>query len=364
MGLGSARDVSLAQARANAAEARQLLVQGINPLEARRAAEYAARPPAPVIFAEVAREFIASMGPSWRNQKKHRRGWELSLGLRDAARGGEDYAKPLAKVRIDAIGTEDILAVLKPIWGKKHETASRLRARIESVIAFANARGLRNGENPARWRGHLDKLLPAPKTLSKGHHGAMPYAEVATFVGQLRGLHSVSSRALEFAILTAARSGEVRLVTWDEIDVKAALWVVPASRMKGGREHRIPLVPRAIAILTEMRALGSSHYVFCGERAGRPLSDMTLGMALRRLRMDGCTVHGFRSSFRDWAGESTDFAREVAEAALAHRVGDATELAYRRGTALEKRRKLMRAWADYVESEGGTVLQLRAGAGE
>lgn len=365
MGLGSARDVSLAQARSLAAGARTLLAQGLNPLGARREAQSqvgAPAPPSRPTFGGIADEFLASMGPSWRNAK-HRAQWEASVGSREATRGAGAYARPLRGKLVADITTEDVLAILKPIWQAKPETASRLRGRIEAVIDAARAQGHRTGENPARWRGHLDKLLPRPKKLTRGHHAAMPFDKVPAFVEQLRQVGSVSAYALEFLILTAARSGEVRGARWDEFDEGKALWMVPAGRMKGNREHRIPLPPRCLAILADMRLVQRSGFVFPGVKPGMPLSVMALEMQMRRLGYYQFTPHGFRSAFRDWAGECTSFPREVAEAALSHLVGDEVERAYRRGDAIEKRRQLMSAWENYLEGYlHSKVVPLQRGA--
>jgi integrase len=350
MGLGSARDVPLAKARALAADARRLVGAGEDPIDAKRASKAAQAPPRPVTFGDVAHEYLAAMAPS-RNSAKHREQWEVSLGVRDPRRGAEIYAKPLREKSVAEITTGDVLSILRPVWQSKPEMASRLRGRVEAVLDAARARGLRTGENPARWRGHLDKLLPRPKRLSRGHHAAMPFEEVPIFVRELRERGSISARALEFLILCAARSGEVRGALWSEIDVGAAVWRVPADRMKWRREHRVPLVPRALEIIEGMGAIRCSEYVFPGARQRRPLSEMAFEMLFRRLGRTDITTHGFRSSFRDWTGECTHFAREIAEAALAHQVGDATERAYRRGDALQKRRELMVAWASFLEGE-------------
>jgi integrase len=258
---------------------------------------------------------------------------------------------------VNMIDTAEVLRVLKPVWQKIPETASRLRGRIERVLDAAQARGLRSGENPARWRGHLDTLLPPRQKLTRGHHAAMPYHELPAFVARLRARDGVSARALEFVILTAARSGEVLGLQWSEIDLDRKVWTVPATRIKAGREHRVPLSPRAVEILEAMRAVRVSDYVFPGYRAGRPLGDMALHLVRERMEIP-YTVHGFRSTFRDWCGETTNFPREVAEAALAHVVGDETERAYRRGDALEKRRKLMDAWAAHCEPNAPNVITL------
>jgi integrase len=330
MGLGSLRDISLAKARERAAAARQTLADGGDPLASRD------RPKVPN-FGEAADALIDSMSSSWRNEK-HRAQWRMTLTA---------YCGPLRSKSVAEVTTEDVLKVLKPLWTAKPETASRLRGRIERVLDFARARSHRIGENPARWRGHLDAILPRRSKLTRGHHKAMPFDDVPSFMSALREREGVAPRALEFAILTAARSGEVLGAQWDEVDLQAALWTVPASRMKAGREHRVPLSDRAVEVLRGMEQVRVSDFVFPGIRHGRPLSVMALEMVLRRMKQDA-TVHGFRSGFRDWTGERTSFPREIAEAALAHLVGDAVERAYRRGDALEKRRRLMAAWASYL----------------
>lgn len=335
MGLGGLNSVTLARARELATAARAQLQDGTDPI----AAKAVVVPDKPT-FGEVADDFLSDMAPEFRNAK-HLAQWKMTL---------TKYAKPLRIKPVDEVTTADILNVLKPLWSEKPETASRLRGRIERVLDAAKAKGHRSGENPAMWRGHLDKLLPKRQKLTRGHHAAMPYADVPAFIGQLRERPAISARALEFTILTAARSGETFLATWKEFDLKSGVWVVPAERMKAQREHRVPLTPRALEILKELALLGTDPeaFVFPGQKTSRPLSVMAMEMILRRMKID-VTVHGFRSSFRDWCGEATEFPREVAEAALAHVVGDETERAYRRGDALEKRRKLMVAWGDYCE---------------
>ncbi|MCF4124957.1 tyrosine-type recombinase/integrase [Methylobacterium sp. SyP6R] len=338
MGLGTPRDVPLARAREAAARARDLVAQGTDPLAIRQAE--AAVP----TFGVVADAFVEAMKAQWRNEK-HVAQWQMTL---------REYAALLRDRPVDGISTDDVVRVLKPIWLQKPETASRLRGRIERVLDAAKAQGLRAGENPARWRGHLDLLLPKRTKLSRGHHKAMAYADVPAFVQQLRGSVGIAARALEFTILTAARSGETLGAQWSEVDWKARVWIVPAARMKAGREHRVPLSDRALAILSEMQALGlaDNPFVFPGQRPGKGLSVMALEMVMRRAKRTD-TPHGFRSAFRDWAGEETPFPREVAEAALAHLVGDAVERAYRRGDALEKRRQLMEAWANFCDVAPG-----------
>jgi integrase len=347
MGLGALRDVPLAKARERATEARQKLADGLDPIAARD------NKPQAMAFGEAADALIESMSSSWRNEK-HRAQWKMTLTV---------YCEPLRAKPVTEIGTEDVLKVLQPLWTTKPETASRLRGRMERVFDFARARGQGSGENPARWRGHLDAVLPKRARLTRGHHKAMPFDDVSAFVAALREREGMAPRALEFAILTAARSGEVFGARWEEFDLEARVWTVPAARMKAGREHRVPLSARAVVILREMQQKRFSDLVFPGTKPGRPLSVMALEMVLRRMKVD-VTVHGFRSAFRDWAGERTHFPREIAEAALAHLVGDAVERAYRRGDALEKRRELMDAWDDFLEAQPQrNVLRFNANAG-
>jgi integrase len=294
-----------------------------------------------------------AISAGFRNEK-HKAQWKTTLDV---------YAAPLGPNPVDTTGTDDILAVLKPIWNEKPETASRVRGRIEKVLDAAKAMGFRSGENPARWRGHLDHLLPKPSKLARRHHAAMAYEEVSAFFKRLRESPSTASLALEFCILTASRSGEVLGARWSEIDLENKIWSVPASRMKAGREHRVPLSNRATAILKQLRPIRTGEFVFAGQRPRRPLSNMAMAMVLRRTKIEGATVHGFRSSFRDWAGNVSNFPREVAETALAHIIGDKEEQAYRRSDALEKRRKLMEAWATYCAPKTeGNIVSLRKSA--
>ena len=344
MGLGGS-DVSLAMARERAADARRVLAARQNPIDAMRLAKVA-RP----TFGQVADEFLAAKTSEWRNSK-HRAQWNMTL---------KKYAGPLRARPVNEIDTAAVLEVLRPLWRSIPETASRLRGRIETVLDAARARGLigQHEANPARWRGHLDKLLPRRQKLTRGHHAAMPFADVPAFLAQLRERESVAALALEFAILTAARTSETLGAKWTEINLARKLWTVPALRMKGGREHRVALSNRAIAILEALAAAKTGEYVFPGQRLGKPLSSMAMEMVLRRTKAHGVTVHGFRSSFRDWCGEVSTFPSEVAEAALAHVAGDQTERAYRRGDALEKRRALMEAWAAYCEPKAGNVVSI------
>jgi integrase len=332
MGLGSYPEVGLAEAREKAIAGRRLARSGVDPIAERNQDR---RVPT---FGKLADEVVTEQSKGFRNDK-HRAQWKITL---------ETYAAPLRVKAVDAITTEDVLGVLKPIWTTKTETASRLRGRIERVLNAAKAKGHRSGENPAAWRGHLENLLPKRQKLTRGHHAALPYADVPAFVAKLRTRKAVAALALEFAILTAARSGEVLGARWPEIDFDARVWTIPAKRMKSGREHRVPLSESALAILEKFGEARVSEFIFPGQGAGRPLSEMVLRRMLRR-DADVVTVHGFRSSFRDWAGNETHFPRELAEAALAHVVGDKAEQAYRRSDALEKRRALMEAWAQWCE---------------
>jgi integrase len=339
MGLGSFRDVSLGRARELAAIARADRAAGHDPMVARDS-----RKAGTMTFGEAADKFIESMEAGWANAK-HRYQWRETL---------KTYAAPLRAIPVSRITTDDVVGVLKPLWLTKSETAGRLRGRIERVLDWAKARGHREGENPARWRGHLANLLPRRPRLSRGHHPAMPFAELPQFIAKLRSMTGVGRRALEFTILTAVRTNEALGAKWTEIDFEQQVWVIPAGRMKAGKEHRVPLSHRAVAILQELHELNVSPYAFPGLTRERPLSNLAMNRVLARAGISPAiaTVHGFRSSFRDWAGECTAFPREIAEAALAHQVGDATERAYRRADALNKRRELMAAWARYLETAG------------
>ena len=263
------------------------------------------------------------------------------------------YAARLMTMPVNEVRTEDVLAVLQPIWTTKSETASRVRGRIEAVLDSARARGLigQNEANPARWRGHLAHILSKRQRLTRGHHPAMPYQDVPDFIVTLRERESIAAHALEFTIFTASRTSEVLGARWAEIDLDINIWTVPANRMKGNRLHRVPLSARALKVLATLQKEQTSELIFPSTRYNHPLSGMAMAMVLRRMNMSGVTVHGFRSSFRDWAGDCTEFPRELAEAALAHVAGDETERAYRRSDALERRRELMEAWARFVDGE-------------
>ena len=344
MGLGSVASVPLADARERAASARRKLAHGLNPIDERK------RTSGVPTFAEMADHVHEALSAGFRNEK-HKAQWKSSL---------ETYAAPLRAKPVDTVTTDDVLAILKPIWTTKAETASRVRGRIEKVLDAAKAKGFREGENPARWRGHLDHLLPRPSKLARGHHAAMPYDEVAGFVVKLRERDAMAALALELCILTAARSGEILGMRWDEIDLDKKIWTVPGHRMKAGREHRVPLSQRATEILVRLTDQRSGEHVFPGQRRGEPLSNKAMETMMRRAKSQNATVHGFRSSFRDWAGNETGYPRELIETALAHVIGDKAEQAYRRSDALEKRRDLMEAWASYCEPRRtASVLQMR-----
>lgn len=329
LGLGGFPGVTLARARDRAAKAREHILDGIDPIaEKRKLAE--------PIFSDCVDQFLKSMESQWRNEK-HRKQWRMTL---------TEYCKPISALRVSEIDTPKILSVLQPIWQSKPETASRLRGRIERVLDFATIHGWREGTNPALWRGHLKSVLPARQRLSRGHHKAIAYNELPKLFEVLREDESTTSRALRFLILTAARTGEVLNATKAEIDPEKQVWTIPAERMKAGRIHRVPLSENALALTGE--DVGENSYLFSNKKGSKPLSNMAMAQLLKRRGYDGITVHGMRSAFRDWVSEETSFPREVAEAALAHRVGDATEQAYRRGDALQKRRELMQAWEWYL----------------
>ncbi|MCX5496185.1 tyrosine-type recombinase/integrase [Kaistia dalseonensis] len=356
-GLGSVNTVSLSKAREIAAKFRNDVFEGRDPIAERNAERNKLK--AIPTFGEMATEVLDSLKAGFRNEK-HIAQWEMTL---------KEYAAPIRDLAVNAVTTEDVLRVLKPIWIEKRETASRLRGRIEKVLDAATAKGLRHDANPARWKGHLDVLLPKEKKATRGHHAAMPFAELPGFMERLRAVPGTSARALEFTVLTAARTGETLGAAWGEIDLDEKVWTVPGDRMKAGREHRVPLPDRAVAILKELLPESGkpnpTALVFPSGRTGKVLSNMSMTMVVRRLKIEPePTVHGFRSSFRDWCGEATAFPREVAEAALAHTVGDKVEAAYRRGDALEKRRKLMTAWAGYLEGKsakgGDNVRPIRS----
>jgi integrase len=340
MGLGSLEAVPLGKARDLADDARRAIREGRDPIAERRKPQAEAAKQ----FKDVASELMDDLEGGWRSPKQ-RGQWEASL---------KQHAPRIWVSLITEVDTEMVVEALRPIWTTLPETASRVRSRLERILDAGRVRGLRAGENPARWRGHLDMLLPVQKRV-RGHHAALPYADVPAFLEQLSGKHSDSALALKFLILTGARSGEVRGLTWAEVE--GDRWRIPAKRMKAGKEHVVPLTPAALAVLEQRK--DSEGYIFVGAKGGM-LSDMALAMVMRKMGVDNATPHGFRSSFRDWAGDCTHFSRETMEEALAHQIGNAAEKAYRRSTALEKRRDLMNAWAAFCTGEKGKVVQFRA----
>ena len=361
IGLGAASGpdaISLAGARDATIDLRRLVQSGVDPLQERvrldaeRDAEAQAAHIAGITFKASAEAYIAAHSDSWKNAK-HRAQWPSTL---------ERYVYPvMGDLPVADISTEHVMAVIEPIWKTKPETASRVRSRIETILDAAKARGYRGRENPARWRGHIALMLPARTKLSRGKHPALPYNEINSFITDLQSRDAMAALALEFTILTAARSGETIGATWNEVDLQKAIWTIPAERMKAGQEHRVPLSSRAIEVLQITKAVGSDH-LFTGSKGGE-LSNMAMAMLLRRMHeakiktghkgyIDPrqnriATVHGFRSGFRDWAAESTGFAHEVCEMALAHVIANQSEAAYRRGDLFDKRRKLVAAWAVY-----------------
>jgi integrase len=343
MGLGPYPEVTLKEAREFALEARKLLRDDQDPIEKRQArrSAMASERQAALTFAQCAAAFIAVKENEWKNAK-HGEQWRTTLAT---------YADPvIGKMLVRDVQQAHILKILEPIWTTKTETASRLRGRIENVLDYASARGYRQGDNPARWRGHLDKILATPSKVAKvEHHTALDYGHICAFMVELRRQFSMGARALEFAIITAARSGEVRGANWAEIDLDRAVWTIPEQRMKAGREHRIPLSDPALCMLRAMPRIKDCELVFPNTK-GTALSDMTLTAVLRRM---GCpvTAHGFRSTFRDWAGETTAYPREVIEHALAHQLKDKAAAAYARGTLFDKRRSLMADWAQFCDTE-------------
>jgi integrase len=360
LGLGPLRDVSLGLARERAADARREIFNGVDVVEARRERKVASRLDVAKSnsFDEVAEEFITSHRDGWRN-KKHAEQWRSTL---------RTYASPVfGKLPVAAVDVRLVLKTLQPIWAVKPETASRLRGRIEAVLGYAKALKHREGENPAQWRGNLDALLPARSKVRRvKHHSALAYTEVGAFMVDLRRRDAVAASALDFAILSACRTSEVLNATWEEIDLTNRVWTVPESRMKAGREHKVPLSDAGMAVLEAMKVVRRSNYIFPGMKRSKPLSNMAMLNLLNRMGRGDLTVHGFRSSFRDWCAEQTNFPSEVAEMALAHAVGNKVEAAYRRGDLFEKRRKLMDAWATYISKPtadyASKVVAIRSGS--
>lgn len=341
MGLGPYPEVTLAQARDKARDARELIRKGVDPIERQRAAQSALKAAVAkaLTFKQTAAAYMATHEAGWKNAK-HAQQWRNTL---------ETYAYPvMGDLLVRDVEKEHVLAALRPIWTEKNETAVRLRGRIELVLSYAMQAGYRiEGLNPARWRGGLDQLLPAPSKVAKvDHHPALPVAEVGAFMARLRAADGMGARALEFAILTAARSGEVRGATWAEFDLDAKVWTVPGARMKAGKEHRVPLSDAAVALVKAQPKVAGVDFVFAAAKGGQ-LSDMTLSAVLRRMKVQA-VPHGFRSTFRDWAAERANYSREAAEMALAHTIESKVEAAYRRGDLFEKRRAMMTEWAEFL----------------
>jgi integrase len=352
MGLGPVSVLTLAEARETARECRKMLLNGIDPIDTRRSDRMQARVEAArgVTFRQCAEAYIAAHEAGWRNEK-HRAQWKATLST---------YAYPIVgNLSVAMVDTALVVKVIEPIWASKPETGGRVRGRIESILDWAKVRGFRAGDNPAQWRGHLDKLLPSRrKVRAVKHHAALPYAEIPAFMQQLRNRDGISARALELTIMTALRTGEVIGARWPEFETKAKVWIIPAKRMKGGREHRVPLSDRVIKLLSSLPREGD--FVFPGARKGEPISNMAMLELMRGMR-PGYVPHGCRSTFRDWAAEMTNYPNHVVEMALAHVVGDKVEAAYRRGDLFEKRRRLMAEWERYCAkiNEVANVTTLR-----
>jgi integrase len=365
MGLGPLALYGLHEARGKALDARRLRHEGIDPIDTRRASRLRERLEAAkaITFKQCAATYIKAHRAGWRNSK-HAAQWEATLNT---------YAEPIiGSLPVQDVDTSLVMRVLEqhvsdgpdktksPLWTARPETASRLRGRMETILDWARVRGYRSGENPARWRGHLDKLLPARSKVRKvKHHAALPFADLPDFMAALRTQEGTAARALEFAILTAARTGEVIGAVWQEINLQEKVWTIAGARMKAGKEHRVPLCGRALAILEDLKPSedandNAKHFVFPGAKASQPLSNMALLMLLRRMERDDLTTHGFRSTFRDWAAERTGFPNEVVEMALAHALGSKVEAAYRRGDLFDKRRRLMDTWAQFCASPPAT----------
>ncbi|MEJ6849549.1 integrase arm-type DNA-binding domain-containing protein [Sinorhizobium fredii] len=359
MGLGSVNLVSLKEARDKAFMLQRKLMDGTDPIKERDAERLAIQiaEAKAMSFEDCASTYISSHRAGWKNAK-HADQWQNTLST---------YVFPqLGKLPVAEVDVGLVMKVLRPIWTEKPETATRVRGRIEAILDWATAHGYRTGDNPARWKGHLDKLLPKRQKVAKvKHHAALAYSEIASFMSDLRAMEGVSPKALEFAILTATRSGETLGALWSEIDMDNALWVIPGSRMKAEKDHRVPLSKQALEILRNLPREDDNPYVFIGNRGKGGLSSMALLMTLRRMEREDLTVHGFRSTFRDWAAEQTAYPNEMLEMALAHTVSDKTEAAYRRGDMKEKRQRLMTDWADYCDKtagNGNNVVTIRSAA--
>lgn len=354
LGLGGFPGVTLAGAREAARKAREQLRDGIDPIEATRAKKsaLAAETAKALTFDQCAAAYVKAHAAGWKNAK-HAAQWTATL---------DTYASPIiGAMLVRDVELSHVMKIVEPIWRTKTETASRVRGRIESVLDWAKVRGYRDGENPARWRGHLDKLLPKRSKVAKPtNFAALPYAQAGDFWTELGKVEGMGAQALRFAILTAARSGEVRGATWEEIDLQAGVWTIPGERMKAGKEHRVPLSAQAVELLASLPRLAGNEHVFPAPRGGQ-LSDMTLTAVLRRMGLE-VTAHGFRSTFRDWAAEQTAYPSEVVEMALAHTIDNKVEAAYRRGDLFEKRRRLMSDWSAFLatpSAKAGKVTPIR-----
>jgi len=352
MGLGPVHTISLSEARAEAEKCRKLVREGLDPIEQRRLARGQIRAEAKKVmtFKECAEKYISAHSAGWKSVK-HSQQWTNTLAA---------YAYPrFGDLPVQVVDTGLVMQVLEPIWLTKTETASRLRGRIEVILDWASVRKFREGENPARWKGHLDMLLPARSKVQKvKHHSALPYTEAGLFIAELRQQDSVSALGLEFLILTVARTSEVLKARWEEISVDDGLWTIPAERMKVEKEHRVPLSSAALNVLAEMKKSARNQFVFPGMRNNTTLSNMAFLQLLKRMGRADLTAHGFRSTFRDWAAERTNYPADVAEMALAHSVSSKVEAAYRRGDMFEKRRKMMEDWAAFVEGSSADVIRL------
>jgi integrase len=350
MGLGPYPGVSLAAARQLAAGAHSLVRAGKDPIVARDAERARKRleDARAITFDQAAEQFIAANEPGWRNDK-HRGQWRTSLAA---------FASPIiGKMSVADVGVTEVMRVLEPLWREKTETGSRVRGRIERVLDWAKVRGYRTGENPAQWRGHLDSLLPARRKVQKvKHHAAVAIDDLPAVYARLAQLDSMTALALRFAILTAARAGEVTGARWSEFNIEAKVWTVPSDRIKAGRTHRVPLSQDAMEILAWVRSMATAALVFPGWVAGRPLSLTSMLKVLKLAGGGDATVHGFRSTFRDWASEHTNYPRDVAEMALAHSIGDRVEAAYRRGDLFERRKLMMEDWATFVRTIPSTKV--------
>ena len=352
MGLGSAASVSLSEARRAASDCRGRLAAGVDPIQHRKAAVEATRLSAAqaMTFKQCTEAYISAQEAGWRNPK-HTSQWRNTL---------RTYAYPVVgDLPVDSVDTALVLKILEPIWAVKTETATRLRGRIESILDWATVRQYRSGANPARWKGHLKHLLPPESRVAAvQHHPALPFVDIGRFLASLREQSGTAARALEFAILTATRTSETLLAEWNEMDLGVGIWTIPATRMKARKEHRVPLSTTAMRLLQEAKTTTEGRYVFAGGREDRPLSNMAMLKVLHRMGRPDITVHGFRSTFRDWAAEATSYSHEIAEMALAHAIANKVEAAYRRGDLFQKRARMMQDWGIYCDTPAPRVAEV------